>query len=156
MKRYEKHGGWGTPIYDVWRQMVHRCTHPGHRQWADYGGRGITVCQRWRDSFAAFRADMGPRPPGASIDRRDNDRGYTPDNCHWASPLAQSMNQRRPRLRDSNKSGVPGVRWRDDLGRFEVRISLRRSRIALGCTPDFFEACCLRKSAESRLLSDLS
>lgn len=78
--------------------MRRRCNRPGAARFADYGGRGITVCPRW-DSFAAFLADMGPAPSREhSIDRVDNSKGYSPENCRWATAAEQSRNTRRTRM----------------------------------------------------------
>ena len=82
------------PLYHVWQSMRDRCRNPNNRQWNDYGGRGIAICERWND-FHAFAADMGERPPGFSLDRTDNDLGYSPENCRWASRKDQQRNQRR-------------------------------------------------------------
>jgi hypothetical protein len=77
--------------------MRSRCNNPGHPRWADWGGRGITVCERW-DKFENFLADMGEKPPGMTLERRDNDRGYGPDNCYWATPAQQNRNKRSTKL----------------------------------------------------------
>jgi hypothetical protein len=81
------------PLYTVWQGMRRRCRTPSFKQWKDYGGRGISVCPEW-ESFAQFVSDMGERPSGTSIERRDNDGNYEPNNCYWATKKEQQRNQR--------------------------------------------------------------
>jgi hypothetical protein len=85
-----------SPTYRAWQSAIQRCTNPNHPSWKDYGGRGITVCARWR-SFEAFLADMGERPAARlSLDRwPNNDGGYAPGNCRWATQSEQLRNRRK-------------------------------------------------------------
>lgn len=80
------------PLYGVWASMRQRCTNQSAKSWPSYGGRGISVCERW-NNFANFVSDMGDRPDGYSLDRIDNDKGYSPDNCRWADKKTQQRNR---------------------------------------------------------------
>lgn len=83
--------------YRSWKDMRARCNNPNDSDYASYGGRGISVCQRW-DDFRLFLDDMGERPEGMTIDRIDNDAGYGPDNCRWANAFTQANNKRTNRI----------------------------------------------------------
>lgn len=89
-----------TPEYRCWSHMIGRCENPTDKAFENYGGRGISVCARWRESFEAFYEDMGPRPDGCSIDRIDVNGNYEPGNCRWATDYTQARNRRNNRLLD--------------------------------------------------------
>lgn len=94
-RRQLAHGRSFTPEYRAWQTMRLRCLNPSNRAYPAYGGRGIAVCDRWRDDFEAFLADVGPKPsPRHEIDRIDNNRGYEPGNCRWVTRSQNDRNRR--------------------------------------------------------------
>lgn len=96
--RNRTHGLSDSPEYRNWAAMLTRCTNPESQDYPNYGGRGITVCERWK-SFENFYADMGPRPgPAHTVDRKDNNGNYEPANCRWATPRQQARNRRNNAL----------------------------------------------------------
>jgi len=96
LKSNTRHGKTGTPEHNAWAEMIRRCFDPRRKCYEYYGGRGITVCNRWIENFENFYADMGPKPtPKHSIDRIDVNGNYEPSNCRWATPQEQSTNQRQ-------------------------------------------------------------
>jgi len=92
-----RHGHYGSPTYVSWKKMKQRCSDPNDVGHPRYGGRGITVCERWLgpDGFVNFLADMGERPEGKTLDRIDPDGNYEPGNCRWATPKEQRANRSR-------------------------------------------------------------
>lgn len=107
--RNRTHGMSQHPAYHVWRSMRDRCRLSTHQAWKNYGGRGITVCDRWR-TFDTFWQDMGPTyQPGLSIDRIDNEGPYAPDNCRWATASQQAQNQRRSPRQRREKTFAPSM-----------------------------------------------
>lgn len=109
------HGGSKAPLYHIWSSMIQRCHTETNHQYSNYGGRGIRVCSRWRQSFAAFRDDIGPRPSKRhTIERIDNNGPYAPKNCRWATRPEQALNTRRNRLLTFNGSTKPLKVWANE------------------------------------------
>ena len=103
------HGKSRTPEHGVWAGMWQRCTNPKHKSYEGYGARGITVCDRWK-SFENFYADMGERPSkNLSIERRDNDKGYEPGNCYWATWKEQNLNKRPRKDKAKALKGIEAI-----------------------------------------------
>lgn len=96
--RNTKHKMYGTSEYNTWQSMKKRCLNPNHKAYDYYGGRGITICDSWINSFSNFYNDMGSKPnKDSSLDRINNDKGYFKENCRWASKKTQTRNQRNNR-----------------------------------------------------------
>lgn len=103
------------PLYQTWVLMHARCSSPSSDNYKNYGGRGITVCERWSD-FALFVADMGERPKGTTLDRERNEEGYCPENCRWATKKTQNRNRRdNIRLTIDGKTQTL-VEWAEEKG----------------------------------------
>ena len=113
----EKHGYCGTPIYRAWDNMRTRCLNPNGPEFHNYGGRGIKVCPRWRDSFLAFLEDVGERPsPQHTLDRVDTNGDYEPSNVRWATRKEQARNQRKNRPLTFQGKTQPLAAWAEELG----------------------------------------
>jgi len=138
------HGYGGTPTYKSWTKMKERCTLDSYAEKEYYQDLGITICDRWFNSFENFLEDMGERPEGKSLDRIDVLLGYTPENCRWADGTIQSYNTRR---RSNNKSGRTGV-YQNDNGTFWASITYYKDHIKLINNVSFDEAVAARSAAE--------
>lgn len=114
--------------------MIRRCTDPKDSHYPRWGGRGITVCDRWRQ-FPNFLADMGERPPGMTLERKDNDRGYEPDNCEWASWAVQARNKRSTKLTPEKVLEIQRLRKETPgIGRLAETVGLDRHLVGVVCT----------------------
>lgn len=104
-------------LYATWVQILRRCSDPRVKNYANYGGRGISVCTRWRADFWSFVADMGARPtPKHSVERINNDGDYEPTNCRWATDAEQKLNTRRSRTITFKGKTLPVTEWARRLG----------------------------------------
>lgn len=137
------HGLAGTPVYTCWQGMVRRCTSHTHKHFAYYGGRGITVCDRWM-RVENFVDDMGLPPHKATLDRIDPNGNYEPANCRWATRQEQARNTRVHR---NNKAGVKGVHWVPRCGLWYSQIMAAGTRHG-GYSTTLLDAVALRLRLE--------
>lgn len=115
------------PVFNIWVGMRQRCSNPKIKCWERYGGRGISVCERW-ESFESFLEDMGPRPSkNHQIERKDNNGNYEPDNCCWATRKQQCRNRRSSRLVEWSGNSRTIAEWSDLLGLSQKAIQQRLS-----------------------------
>jgi hypothetical protein len=128
-----KHGYRDSPTYRSWKNMKSRCYYEGDKCFAEYGGRGITVCQEWRDNFEAFLRDMGERAAGMTLDRADNDGPYCKENCRWATTKQQNRNRSDTRWIEIGGKRKSLGEWTEIYGVEKNVVQLRINR--LGWTP---------------------
>ena len=126
------------PEWAIWREMKSRCFNPKNKAFSFYGGRGITICEKWKNSFQAFLADVGRRPdPKLTIERIDNNGNYEPGNVRWATMKEQSLNTRSVRLITIDGTTDSFTSW---AHRFGLNHRLVERRVAKGW--DFLDAIC--------------
>jgi len=125
-----KHGMCNTPEYNAWKAMKDRCYKKTYQHYERYGGRGIKVCDKWKNDFINFYNDMGRKPaPNYQLDRIDNDKDYCKENCRWATPSQNCYN----RSRYHNKTGFTGVSENTSKkGRYSAWFSVNRKHIQVG------------------------
>lgn len=126
-----KHGMDGTSTYNIWSVMKQRCHNINHGLYQNYGGKGISVCDRWRESFNNFHADMGTKPEGMSLDRIDPKGNYSPENCRWASSKEQNRNKINTIYLEYKGERKPLAEWAEIKG---MRRKTLRERLKMGWT----------------------
>jgi hypothetical protein len=126
-RRLKSHGVSGNSSYRVWVNMLARCYNPNDVGWPYYGGRGITVCDRWRESVLNFVADMGARPLGRTLDRIDSAGSYCKENCRWADLEAQANNRRNSRRLDLDGESMTLAQWARRAGISQSLLTWRLS-----------------------------
>lgn len=117
-------------LYHVWRQMWRRCTEPADKSYKNYGGRGITICDKWA-AFGGFADDMAPRPAGAVLDRIDNDGPYCKENCRWTNRVVSSGNRRNCKYVERDGARIALKTYMRSIGR-EGDYRMVAKRIAKG------------------------
>ena len=137
-----------SKTYDIWYNMKRRCNDPDHLTAERYREKGISYDPSWED-FTQFVRDMGTKPDGCTLDRIDNSKGYSKENCRWATPFEQAHNKR---LYKNNTSGIKGVSWQTPRGKWRAygKLTPESPLESLYYGYDFFEACCARKSWENK------
>ena len=123
------HGLTLTPAYKSWQQIKQRCLNKKNKRYKDYGGRGITICGRWLNSFENFHEDMGDKAEGLSIERIDNSKGYYKENCKWATPREQANNRQTSRIIKYNGLSLTVAQW---SGKLNINERTLRGRLRNG------------------------
>lgn len=141
-----KHGGHGSTEYRTWQAMIRRCTDKNHKNYTDYGGRGIAVCNRWLEGYSNFLEDMGIRPTkDHSIERIDNNGNYEKDNCKWETKINQGRNRR---VKRTNEFGVSGISLNKNRDKYTASIFVNKKWIRLGTFISLTDAINARKNGE--------
>lgn len=134
------HGMAKSHMYRTWQSMKTRTTNPSYNQTDDYIGRGITLCEEWENSFESFRdwSNANGYSENLTIDRKNNDKGYNPNNCRWTTSTQQMCNTRI--LKSTNTSGYRGVNFHKASNKWVARIQRNGERVSLGCFNTALEA----------------
>ncbi len=131
--KIESHGMESTPEYRVWRCIKTRCYNKNRKNYVRYGGRGIVVCDRWRNSFITFFKDMGFKPfPKAEIDRINNDGNYEPGNCRWATHAENNQNRTNNKLSMQKAEEIRKIYKAGGVFQRELGLSYGVSTVAIG------------------------
>ena len=156
-KNLTTHGLGYHRFFFKWNAMKSRCYNSKDKQYEEYGGRGITICEEWLNikNFISWCEATYPNIEGISLDRIDNDKGYSPENCRWADKTTQAINQRMHR---NNTSGYVGIHWNKDKKKWSVRIAFKKERVHIGLYLTIEEAVLARDNyiIENKLPHKLS
>lgn len=139
-----KHGMTGTKTFAIWQAMLQRCINPNSKGYRFYGKRGISVDERWF-KFEDFFEDMGEKPKGLTLDRKDNEKGYCKENCRWVSMAIQNRNKR---VQERSNTGITGVTYNRPNHKYQSYIRTNGKLTHLGYFTDLGEAKAARKEAE--------
>jgi hypothetical protein len=149
-ERFTTHGYSGTPTYVTWTNMNQRCSNINRKDWERYGGRGIRVCERWKNSFENFLEDMGKKPDFMSLDRINNSGDYEPTNCRWATIHQQSVNKRNNVFVTINGSKKTLSEAAKEIGipvvTLHYRIRNAKWKQEDACTREKFQGCQFKRS----------
>lgn len=140
------HNMTNTGTYEAWEHIKQRCSNHKDKGFHNYGGRGIKVCNRWL-KFENFYEDMGNRPEGLTIERKNNELGYYKENCKWATYTEQARNKR---IKKNNKTGVTGIHWNKKTQKYCVQIRANNKTMHVGLFTNIEEAINARKQAEQK------
>lgn len=142
------HGKSSSKEYFIYHKMINRCYNENDHKYLNYGARGVVVCDRWLKSFSNFYEDMGDKPEGLTLERKEVNGDYEPSNCIWDTPSEQAFNQRRSK---ANTSGKTGVSFCDKRGLWLAKIWKETKAYYLGAFITFEEAVEARQKAELNL-----
>ena len=142
-QKHKIHGLHSHKLYKTWQNLIQRCNNPKSKDYKDYGGRGITVCEEWLDvrNFIEWCESTHPNIKGYSLDRIDNDKGYSPENCRWVDMSVQNSNKG---IRETNTSGYTGVTWHKNVKRWCSTLRSQGVLINVGTFKDKIEAVLVR------------
>uniref|UniRef100_A0A6M3LW59 AP2/ERF domain-containing protein n=1 Tax=viral metagenome TaxID=1070528 RepID=A0A6M3LW59_9ZZZZ len=141
-----KHGMYGTKEYKTWLCMKQRCNNPNNDGYKYYGARNIKICKRWLD-FGNFFKDMGFKPKGLTLERKNNELGYYKENCKWATITEQNQHKR---LYEKNSTGVAGISWYESKQKYRVAIYEKNKYHHIGFFKTIKEATTARRQAEQK------
>lgn len=157
-KNFSTHKMTGSRLYYIWKGMKARCYIESHSRYEQYGARGITVCDEWRDDFKAFSDwaiengyDENALRNECTLERKDVNGNYSPENCCWANATTQCINQN---LRKDNKTGIKGINWDKQSHRWQAQLQINKKKVLNEFFDNFDDAVKARKDAERKYFGE--